>query len=171
MSSQGDASILDTRARIFARIRAALDVDPEDHRGTQSRRRARLRRHPQGTIPLRARCHGEQAIRQFAAICDQARRRFEPRRHAEKGGERDRLLSRLQQSAAALAHGGRRRARLASVEGGLGHRAVLRTGRARATRPRCRAPSWAPPRPARCSWYRARTIPPRSLSCPRRTWC
>ena len=66
MTSQGDASILDARARIFARIRRALDIDPEDIAGHKAVAE-RLRRHPKGTIPLRARCHGEQAIAQFAA--------------------------------------------------------------------------------------------------------
>jgi len=66
MSSQDDTSIQDARGRIFARIRRALDVDPEDLSGHKVVA-DRLRRHPKGTIPLRARCHGEQAIAQFAA--------------------------------------------------------------------------------------------------------
>jgi L-lactate dehydrogenase complex protein LldG len=66
MSSHEDANIGDARSRIFARIRAALDVDPEDKSG-HAIVADRLRRHPSGTIPARARCHGEQAIAQFAA--------------------------------------------------------------------------------------------------------
>jgi L-lactate dehydrogenase complex protein LldG len=65
MSSPEDAGVTDARSRIFARIRAALDVDPEDQSGHRVVA-DRLRRHPRGTIPLRARIHGEQAIRQFA---------------------------------------------------------------------------------------------------------
>ena len=66
MSSPEDGGVTtDARNRIFARIRAALDVDPEDQSGHRVVA-DRLRRHPRGTIPLRARCHGEQAIRQFA---------------------------------------------------------------------------------------------------------
>jgi L-lactate dehydrogenase complex protein LldG len=66
MSSHENTNIADARGRIFARIRRALDVDPEDpsgHRVVADR----LRRHPKGTIPLRSRCHGEQAIARFAA--------------------------------------------------------------------------------------------------------
>jgi len=66
MSSQEDTSIQDARGRIFACIRRALDVDPEDLSGHKVVA-DRLRRHPKGTIPLRARCHSEQAIAQFAA--------------------------------------------------------------------------------------------------------
>ena len=66
MTSQEEANVQDARASIFARIRRALDVDPEDIAGHKAVAE-RLRRHPKGTIPLRARCHGEQAIAQFAA--------------------------------------------------------------------------------------------------------
>ena len=66
MSSQESAEIADARTRIFARIRKALDVDPEDVAGHKAVAE-RLRRHPKNTIPLRARCHGEQAVTQFAA--------------------------------------------------------------------------------------------------------
>ncbi len=66
MSSPEDANIGNARGRIFARIRAALDVDPEDKSG-HAVVADRLRRHPSGTIPARARCHGEQAIAQFSA--------------------------------------------------------------------------------------------------------
>ena len=68
MSSPEDGGVTtDARNRICARIRAALDVDPDDQSGHRVVA-DRLRRHPRGTIPLRARCHGEQAIRQFADI-------------------------------------------------------------------------------------------------------
>jgi len=66
MSSAEDAAMPDARARIFARIRKALDVDPEDTAGHKVVA-DRLRRHPKGTVPLHARCHGEQAVTQFAA--------------------------------------------------------------------------------------------------------
>ncbi|HZP09029.1 lactate utilization protein [Methyloceanibacter sp.] len=53
------------RAQILARIRKALDVDPDDMAG-QEAVRDRLKRHPRNTIPMRARLYGEQAVRQFA---------------------------------------------------------------------------------------------------------
>ncbi len=53
------------RAKIFARIRKALDVDPDDAMG-QAAVRDRLWRHPRNTIPMRARLYGEEAVRQFA---------------------------------------------------------------------------------------------------------
>jgi L-lactate dehydrogenase complex protein LldG len=53
------------RAKIFARIRKALDVDPDDAAG-QKAVEDRLKRHPRNTIPLRARVYGEQAIGRFA---------------------------------------------------------------------------------------------------------
>ncbi len=55
----------DARAKIFARIRAALDVDPEDLAAREAVA-GRLDRHPRNTIPMRSRHHGEQAIGQFA---------------------------------------------------------------------------------------------------------
>jgi L-lactate dehydrogenase complex protein LldG len=69
MSTTDDAGTQDTRSKIFARIRAALDVDPEDTAGHKVVA-DRLRRHPRGTIPLRARCHGEQAVTQFVAAIE-----------------------------------------------------------------------------------------------------
>jgi L-lactate dehydrogenase complex protein LldG len=69
MSSREHAGTPDSRSKIFARIRTALDVDPEDTAGHKVVA-DRLRRHPRGTIPLRARCHGEQAVTQFAAAIE-----------------------------------------------------------------------------------------------------
>jgi L-lactate dehydrogenase complex protein LldG len=63
--SEEDANVADARARIFARIRQALDVDPEDVSGHKAVT-GRLRRHPRNTIPMRSRYYGEQAIGQFA---------------------------------------------------------------------------------------------------------
>ena len=53
------------RTKIFARIHAALDVDPEDPSG-HAVVADRLRRHPSGTVPASARLYGEQAIGQFS---------------------------------------------------------------------------------------------------------
>ena len=53
------------RTKIFARIHAALDVDPEDPSG-HAVVADRLRRHPSGTVPACARLYGEQAIGQFS---------------------------------------------------------------------------------------------------------
>ena len=79
-----DAGVTDARSRIFARIRAALDVDPEDQSGHSSRRRpaqaTSARHHP----VARAHVTASRRSRQFADMLDQARRRFEPRRHAKK---------------------------------------------------------------------------------------
>jgi L-lactate dehydrogenase complex protein LldG len=69
MSSPEKTDAGDARSRIFARIRAALDVDPEDTAGHKVVA-DRLRRHPKGTIPLRARIHGEQAVTQFATLIE-----------------------------------------------------------------------------------------------------
>jgi L-lactate dehydrogenase complex protein LldG len=69
MSSQESSDIVDARARIFARIRKALDVDPEDVAGHNAVAQ-RLRRHPRGTIPMRGRIHGEQAVTQFATLIE-----------------------------------------------------------------------------------------------------
>ena len=66
MSVPDDNEIADARATILARIRKGLDVDPEDPAGHKAVGQ-RLRRHPRGTIPMRARIHGEQAVTQFAA--------------------------------------------------------------------------------------------------------
>ncbi len=64
MSPPEDAGITDARATVFARIRTALDVDPEDKSG-HAFVADRLRRHPRGTVPARAGCYGEQAIGLF----------------------------------------------------------------------------------------------------------
>ena len=61
-----DIASAGARTKIFARIRAALDVDPEDQSG-HIVVADRLSRHPSGTVPGRARVHGEQAISQFTA--------------------------------------------------------------------------------------------------------
>jgi len=53
------------RTKIFARIHAALDVDPEDPSG-HAVVADRLRRHPSGTVPASARLYGEQAIGHFS---------------------------------------------------------------------------------------------------------
>ncbi|MGE5260448.1 MAG: LutC/YkgG family protein [Actinomycetota bacterium] len=69
MSSPEKTGAGDARSRIFTRIRTALDVDPEDTAGHKVVA-DRLRRHPRGTIPLRARIHGEQAVTQFATLIE-----------------------------------------------------------------------------------------------------
>ena len=61
-----DIASVGARTKIFARIRAALDVDPEDQSG-HIVVADRLSRHPSGAVPGRARVHGEQAISQFTA--------------------------------------------------------------------------------------------------------
>jgi L-lactate dehydrogenase complex protein LldG len=67
MSPPEEAPAIDARSKVFARIRAALDVDPEDKSG-HAVVADRLRRHPSGTVPARARLYGEQAIGQFAEM-------------------------------------------------------------------------------------------------------
>ena len=102
------------RTKIFARIRAALGVDPEDPSG-QAVVADRLRRHPSGTVPASARLYGEQAIGQFSTSIAKQGADVSRAATPKQVMARDRLVSRRQQFAAALAHGDRQGTRSAAL--------------------------------------------------------
>ncbi len=65
MSPPGRAT--EARGKVLARIRAALDVDPEDKSG-HAVVADRLRRHPSSTVPSRARLPHSELLTQFAEM-------------------------------------------------------------------------------------------------------